>query len=128
MSVGGEAWAVRFLMLQSLAQASLTVLDYLGVSNEIVNILRLIMATCCSVERSSRAGILRDPSGYLACILRWIFILRLFESIYTCEVMMNKHERTYQNYRDSGQSSKLGWEIHPLRCNMKAWLSSARSV
>ena len=128
MSVGGEAWAVRLLMLQLLAQAWLTVLNYLGVSTEIVNILRLIMVTCCSVERSSRAGILRDPSRYLACILRWIFILRLFESIYAYEVMMNKHKRTHQNYRDSSQSSKLGWELHPLRYNTKEWSSSARSV
>ena len=72
MSVGGEARAVRFLMLQLLAQAWLTVLNYLGVSTEIVNILRLIMATCSSIERNSCAGILRNPSGYLACIIRWI--------------------------------------------------------
>ena len=40
MSIGGEAWTVRFLMLQLLGKAWLTVLNYLGVSTEIVNILR----------------------------------------------------------------------------------------
>lgn len=37
MPVGGEAWAVRFLMLQSIARAWPTMLNYFAVSIEIVN-------------------------------------------------------------------------------------------